>query len=106
MYNQGIRETQNVRIASESVIEEYWRKYEDTLYKFNTDTRRLKSELMKRRRLGESNAQMYHAQQQRVERDLLNNLPPLLYLLKNPPPPLFFLEKGGGGRLLSTSVER
>ena len=73
MYNQGIRETQNVRIASESVIEEYWRKYEDTLYKFNTDTRRLKSELMKRRRLGESNAQMYHAQQQRVERYTINH---------------------------------
>ncbi|XP_075248372.1 dynein regulatory complex subunit 2-like [Convolutriloba macropyga] len=65
---QGIRETQNLRIASESLIEEYWRHYEESLYKFNTETRKLKSELMKRRRVDESNAQVYNQQQDRVER--------------------------------------
>ena len=41
---------------------------QESLYKFNTETRKLKSELMKRRRVDESNAQVYNQQQDRVER--------------------------------------
>ena len=65
---RGIRETQNLRIATESLLEEYWRQYEDLLYNFNKDTSKLKTEMAKRLRVDAANAQTYSDQQLRMER--------------------------------------
>ena len=65
---RGIRETQNLRIASESLLEEYWRQYEDLLYNFNMNTSKLKTEVAKRLQVDSANTQTYRDQQSRVDR--------------------------------------